>query len=44
MRQKRENDGGWKCETEGEGRKWRKNGKHAEKYLAFYLPLIKSIT
>lgn len=38
-------DGGWKCETEGEGvSEERENGKQAEKYLAFYLLLIKSIT
>lgn len=38
-------DCGWKCETEGEaGSEERENGKQAEKYLAFYLPLIKPIT
>lgn len=41
-------DGGWKCETEGEEKvvesEERENGNQAEKYLAFYLPLIKFIT
>lgn len=40
-------DGGWKCETEGEEKVVevkKENGKQAEKYLAFYLSLIKFIT